>query len=190
MQARGARSRLLSPERACAAISEIAVLPEETARALESVLRGARMLDINRGGSRASDLLLETFRPTRLIEFDLGLEGLQDRISIPEPNGAFDAVFLFGLLPLFVDPSVNLFDEAIRVLADGGTLVASTPLDTANHRAIPDWALRKAAGTLNLSLELTRGRLELVETHAGISGVARFLMVARKSFTGRASQEL
>ena len=112
-------------------------------RAFERLLRranidldGARLLDAGCGNGYGLELLGQTFRPRRLVGFDLMPEqvararsrGLAAKIevgditNIPEPDGSFDGVFVFGILhhvPRWREALVEL----ARVLRPGGVLL-------------------------------------------------------------------
>ncbi len=153
------------------------LLPEATARALGAKLRGRRLLNISRGASSAFDVLLEMFRPARLVNVDVDAAA-HSRIVVPEPPSIFDAAFLFGLLPECITQDSNLLKEASRVLAGGGMLVASTRL---HSRIAPRaWGPQKNSSSLALCRELARHELDLVEAYTAVTGVGLFLVVAQK----------
>lgn len=87
------------------------LLPEATARALGAKLRGRRLLNISRGASSAFDVLLEMFRPARLVNVDVDAAA-HSRIVVPEPPSIFDAAFLFGLLPECITQDSHLLKDA------------------------------------------------------------------------------
>jgi SAM-dependent methyltransferase len=159
---------------------EVPGLPEGTLHALQAVLHGARLLVVHRGTGSALSALDEAFRPSRLLGVELTADEALHRVAITEPAAAFDGVFLLGLLPLFADPSAELFEEVARVLRVGGLVVASTPRQPEMGSTIPEWALKKINDSLSITLELTRGRFELQELRSGVRGVGRMLIVARK----------
>lgn len=159
---------------------EVPGLPEGTLHALQAVLHGARLLDIHRGGTNSAGALSDAFRPSQLSALELAPDEALHRVIIPEPSAAFDGVFLLGLLPLFADPSAELFEEVARVLRVGGIVIASTPREPEMVGAIPEWALKKINDSLSVTLELTRGRFDLQELRSGVRGVGRMLIVARK----------
>jgi hypothetical protein len=138
------------------------------------------VLNVHQGASRTFEFLLETFRPTRLVAFDLETQRQKARFVIPERAEAFDGVFLLGLLPRLVGENITLFDEVTRVLAGGGILVASSPLAESQHLAPARRPVRRASAVFSLKDELARGRLDLVEAHTGVNGVGRLLIVGRK----------
>lgn len=166
-----ARASLETPER-----PELASLPPGALSLLRNRLERRRLLDVRSGIAHAFDDLLEQFFPERLVGLELDPPG---RVLVPEPAGAFDGAFLFGLLPQLADPSSNLFDEIERVLVPGGLIVASTPARE-RRAAIPSWALAKAGHSLDIVAELTRARFELLDVQLGLSGVGRMLVVLEK----------
>jgi SAM-dependent methyltransferase len=99
-------------------------------------LRGTHLLDADCGNGYGLELLTRTFRPQRLVGFDLMPEQIErarcrglaaeiaiaDITSIPEPDGSFDGVFVFGILhhvPRWREALVEL----ARVLRSGGVLL-------------------------------------------------------------------
>lgn len=99
-------------------------------------LRGKDLLDAGCGNGFGLELLAKTFRPARLVGFDLMPEqverakrrGLSAEISvgditaIAQPDGSFDGVFVFGILHHVVEWRAALVELA-RVLRPGGVLL-------------------------------------------------------------------
>jgi SAM-dependent methyltransferase len=168
-----ARRHALSAEDGC-------LLPQGVVRALEGTLHAARLLNVRPSHAKTSGPLLQLFRPSRFVDVHAGAAVARQSFAIAELPAAFDGVFLLGLLPAFVDPGSNLFVEAVRVLGPGGLVVASTPLHGRSEAPIPSWALKKTNRPFDLAFELTRGELDLVTAHIGVTAAGRFLIVARK----------
>jgi len=99
-------------------------------------LHGKRLLDAGCGSGYGLALLKERFAPVRLLGIDLmpeqierararGVRGAELRVgditSIEEPDGAFDGVFVFGILHHVPEWRAAL-RELARVLAPGGVL--------------------------------------------------------------------
>ncbi|MBI2390372.1 MAG: class I SAM-dependent methyltransferase [Deltaproteobacteria bacterium] len=99
-------------------------------------LQGARILDAGCGSGYGLELLQQRFTPARLVGFDLMPEQMErararavpgaevrvgDITKIDEPDGAFDAVFLFGILH-HVPAWRAALVELARVLTPGGVL--------------------------------------------------------------------
>ncbi len=99
-------------------------------------LRGKRLLDAGCGNGFGLELLAKTFRPARLVGFDLMPEQIErakrrglnaelsvgDITSIAQPDGVFDGVFVFGILH-HVPAWRAALVELSRVLAPGGVLL-------------------------------------------------------------------
>ena len=99
-------------------------------------LRGKRLLDAGCGSGYGLALLSERFAPSRLAGIDLmpeqialararGVSRAEVRVgditAIDEPDGAYDGVFVFGILHHVPEWRVAL-GELARVLAPGGVL--------------------------------------------------------------------
>lgn len=99
-------------------------------------LRGKRLLDAGCGSGYGLALLRERFAPSRLVGVDLMPEQIErarvrgvtdaelrvgDLTAIEEREGAFDGVFVFGILHHMPDWQAAL-RELARVLAPGGVL--------------------------------------------------------------------
>jgi len=99
-------------------------------------LTGAAILDAGCGHGHGLALLDRTFHPSRLVGIDLMPEQIEratrrglaaeirvgDITAIDEPTGAFDAVFVFGILH-HVPAWRRAMTELARVLRPGGTLL-------------------------------------------------------------------
>jgi len=99
-------------------------------------LRGKRILEAGCGSGYALELLSRELSPSRLVGFDLMPEQIErararnvpsaevhigDITRIAEPDGSFDAAFVFGILHHVPGWRVAL-RELARVLAPGGVL--------------------------------------------------------------------
>ncbi len=98
-------------------------------------LRGKRILEAGCGSGYGLELLDREFRPSRLVGFDLMPEQIErararhvpaeirvgDITRIAEPDGSFDAVFVFGILH-HVPTWRTALAEIARVLAPSGAL--------------------------------------------------------------------
>lgn len=103
-------------------------------------LRDANLLDAGCGNGYGLELISRTFRPRRLVGFDLmpeqvdranararrgGIDaqiGVADITRIPEPDDSFDGVFVFGILHHVPRWRAALVEIA-RVLRPGGVLL-------------------------------------------------------------------
>lgn len=99
-------------------------------------LRGKHLLDAGCGNGFGLELLEKTFRPTRLVGFDLMPEQIErarrrrtsaevsvgDITSIAQPDETFDGVFVFGILH-HVPAWRAALVELARVLRPGGVLL-------------------------------------------------------------------
>jgi ubiquinone/menaquinone biosynthesis C-methylase UbiE len=99
-------------------------------------LRGKHLLDAGCGNGFGLELLAKTFRPTRLVGFDLMPEQVErakrrnltaevsigDITAIAQPDATFDGVFVFGILHHVVEWRTALVEIA-RVLRPGGVLL-------------------------------------------------------------------
>ncbi len=100
-------------------------------------LRGKKILDAGCGSGYGLELIQREFKPSRLVGFDLmpeqverankrGIPGAQARVGditkIDEPDGGFDAVFVFGILH-HVPAWRQGLREISRVLAPGGVFL-------------------------------------------------------------------
>jgi SAM-dependent methyltransferase len=99
-------------------------------------LRGTRILDAGCGSGFGLALIGEKLSPSRLVGFDLmpeqiayaearNVPGAEVRVGditkIDEPEGSFDAVFVFGILH-HVPPWRDALRDIGRVLVPGGVL--------------------------------------------------------------------
>ena len=105
-------------------------------RRIGADLRGARILEAGCGNGLGLALIQEAFAPRRLAGFDLMPEQIErarargvaaeiavgDITAIDHPDGAFDAVFVFGILH-HVPGWRRALGELGRVLAPGGVLL-------------------------------------------------------------------
>ncbi|MBI2891935.1 MAG: class I SAM-dependent methyltransferase [Deltaproteobacteria bacterium] len=113
-------------------------------------LTGKRLLDAGCGSGFSTELLARRLRPGRLVGFDLMPEQIErararcpeaelrvgDISAIAEPDGAFDAVFVFGILH-HVPEWREALREIHRVLAPGGVLLVEEL-----HGRTAEWADR------------------------------------------------
>lgn len=113
-------------------------------------LEGRRILDAGCGSGFGTKLLSRRFRPGLLHGFDLMPEQIErarsrcpeaelrvgDITAIAEPDGSFDAVFVFGILH-HVPEWRQALREIFRVLAPGGVLLVEEL-----HGRTAEWADR------------------------------------------------
>jgi ubiquinone/menaquinone biosynthesis C-methylase UbiE len=99
-------------------------------------LAGAAILDAGCGNGYGLALLSRTYRPSRLVGIDLMPEQIErarrrrlaaeirvgDITAIAEPDGAFDAAFVFGILH-HVPAWRDALRELARVVKPGGVLL-------------------------------------------------------------------
>lgn len=99
-------------------------------------LRGKHLLDAGCGNGFGLELLQKTFRPARLVGFDLMPEQIErakrrdlgaelavgDITAIAQPDASFDGVFVFGILHHVPSWRAALV-ELGRVLRPGGVLL-------------------------------------------------------------------
>jgi ubiquinone/menaquinone biosynthesis C-methylase UbiE len=158
-------------------------------------LHGARILDAGCGNGYGLELLEQRFTPRRLVGIDLMPEQIErarrrrltaeiavaDITRIPEPDAAFDAVFVFGILH-HVPQWREALVELARVIDTGGVLLIEEIHGTAvrledrlfgtSHprEAAFDWpAFRSALERAGLSIVAEDGLLfSAVRTFAAV----------------------